>query len=558
MYTQKEIKKAIDTYLTIGSVKGTIRALGYPSRTTFHEWLKEYFQTGEVKAKNNPRGPKRDLSKEKAAVDHYLQNGRSIVGTMRALGYPRSPVTLRAWIRKHAPQAIRAKVPASPKPVHSAEVRLAAVTALRRKKFSAIQIAREYGISRNTLYAWDKEFPAPPVSSERPKPMASKQRKIAPLSASTQVTQAQSCSSAVPPSTPTSSELSVEQRLENALEQVALLSKQVDALNAEAQALQEDVYKLRMQKDVLVKCAELIKKDPGVNLESLSNREKTQVIDALRCVYKLADLLSILAISKSSYCYQRKSLRAPDKYAEHREAIKEIFQSNYRCYGYRRIKAALNHHGVRISEKVVRRLMYEEGLKVLNLKRRKYSSYKGEISPEVSNVLNRNFRSNVPNEKWVTDITEFALSDGKVYFSPIIDCYDGMPVAWTAGTSPNANLVNQMVSDAIATLGPDEKPIIHSDRGCHYRWPGWIEITEKAGLVRSMSKKGCSPDNAACEGFFGRMKNEMFYGRSWAGTTCSEFIQEIEEYMEWYINDRIKLGLGGKSIRSSRLSNGMI
>ena len=87
----------------------------------------------------------------------------------------------------------------------------------------------------------------------------------------------------------------------------------------------------------------------------------------------------------------------------------------------------------------------------------------------------------------------------------------------------------------------------YSDRGCHYRWPGWIQRMKEAGLTRSMSKKGCSPDNAACEGFFGRLKNEMFYGRSWIGVSPDDFAQELDDYINWYNCKRIKLSLGGLS-----------
>ena len=117
----------------------------------------------------------------------------------------------------------------------------------------------------------------------------------------------------------------------------------------------------------------------------------------------------------------------------------------------------------------------------------------------------------------LTDITEFSIPAGKVYFSPMIDCFDGMPVSWTIGTSPNANLVNTMLDMAIGTLGAEDHPIVHSDRGCHYRWPGWIDRMDEAGLTRSMSRKGCSPDNSACEGFFGRIKNEDL----WEQIECS-------------------------------------
>ena len=87
-----------------------------------------------------------------------------------------------------------------------------------------------------------------------------------------------------------------------------------------------------------------------------------------------------------------------------------------------------------------------------------------------------------------------------------------------------------------------------------YRWPGWIECTESAGLIRSMSKKGCSPDNSACEGFFGRLKNEMFYCRSWEDTTIEYFIKEVNQYIHWYNEKRIKMSLGGMSPLNYRRS----
>lgn len=113
--------------------------------------------------------------------------------------------------------------------------------------------------------------------------------------------------------------------------------------------------------------------------------------------------------------------------------------------------------------------MNEEDLVVISKKLRKYKSYKGEISPSVPNVLERNFHADRPNEKWLTDITEFSLPAGKVYLSPIVDCFDGMLPAWTIGTAPNAALVNSMLDKAIATLSKEEHTLVHSNRGCHYR-----------------------------------------------------------------------------------------
>ena len=200
----------------------------------------------------------------------------------------------------------------------------------------------------------------------------------------------------------------------------------------------------------------------------------------------------------------------------------------------------------------------EYGQKVgLNMNRQKeredmysekqYRRALGEISPTVPNPIKRDFHADEPNRKWLTDITEFSIPAGKVYLSPTIDCYDGMPVAWAVSDRPDAQLVNVMLDRAIESLPQDAHPIIHTDRGCHYRCHGWIERMDKAELTRSMSKKGCSPDNAACEVFFGRLKNEMFYNRSWEGVTISEFIRQLEEYMAWYRDKRIKMSLGGLS-----------
>ena len=164
-----------------------------------------------------------------------------------------------------------------------------------------------------------------------------------------------------------------------------------------------------------------------------------------------------------------------------------------------------------------------------------------DISSDEINQLKAQIQA---NEKWLTDITEFAIPSGKVYLSPIVDCFDGLLVNWNISTSPDALLVNSMLDDAAKLLSVEAKPIIHSDRGAHYRWPGWIDRMEKNGFIRSMSKKGCSPDNSACEGVFGRIKNEMFYNADWSGVNISEFIGILNDYLYWYNEKIIKKSLG--------------
>ena len=203
-------------------------------------------------------------------------------------------------------------------------------------------------------------------------------------------------------------------------------------------------------------------------------------------------------------------------------------------------------------------MMKEEGLEVKIRKVRKYSSYKGKISPAVPNEVQRDFHSEKPDELLLSDIREFAIPAGKVYLFPAVDCFDGMLVTWRISEYPNADLVNGMLDDVIANIGAKSKPIIHTDRGCHYRWPGWIERMKINGYTRSMSQKGCSPDNAACEGLFGRIKNEFFYNQDWTGVTVEEFSRELDQYLHWYNEKRIKKSLGYLSPVEYKRSLGLV
>jgi transposase InsO family protein len=140
----------------------------------------------------------------------------------------------------------------------------------------------------------------------------------------------------------------------------------------------------------------------------------------------------------------------------------------------------------------------------------------------------------------------------------MIDCFDGLVVSWTIGTRPDSDLVNTMLDAAIERVSDSEsKPIIHSDRGAHYRWPGWLQRVHNAKLTRSMSRKGCSPDNAACEGFFGRLKTELFYPRSWQDVSVDQFIGTVDAYIRWYNEKRIKISLGSLSPVEYRQSLGI-
>ena len=290
-------------------------------------------------------------------------------------------------------------------------------------------------------------------------------------------------------------------------------------------------------------------KAEGWDPASISNRSKCELGERLRraTALPLRSITGFLRISKSSYEYWRPRVAAPrDRDADIRDRVVRIFREGSGCWGYRTVWARLRREGVRASEKRVARVMREEGLEVVYNRRRArgYSSYAGEVSKAPENLVNRNFHADEPNRLWLTDITEFRLPGGeKVYLSPVIDCFDGMPVAWSIGLHPDKRLANSSLLKACAARPAGARTTIHSDRGGHYRWPEWIGICEENGLVRSMSAKGCSPDNSACEGFFGRLKNEFFRYRDWEGVTAEEFMGRLEAYLVYYRDGRIKKSL---------------
>ncbi|MGG5171900.1 IS3 family transposase [Pseudarthrobacter sp. J1738] len=311
--------------------------------------------------------------------------------------------------------------------------------------------------------------------------------------------------------------------------------------------------KLMVEKAVMQHELDLIKKDVSVTPGRLSNLIKAEIADALRNKLPLRMILNVLKLSASSFYYQRHVAARPDKHAALREAIHAHATESHYTYGYRRIWWALRHDGVKVSEKVVRTIIREDKIPVRYARRkRRYSSYQGETSAAPPNLVKRNFHAPLPSQLWLTDITEFSSGSGKVYLSAIIDCFDGLVVGYKTGRHPTLEIADESLQQAFAEhyQSHDGNLIIHSDRGTHYRSSSWITATRDAKARRSMSKKGCSPDNSACEGFFGRMKNEMYYHRTW--NRADELERAINDYIDFYNNQRIKTSLGGISINKHR------
>ena len=282
------------------------------------------------------------------------------------------------------------------------------------------------------------------------------------------------------------------------------------AAGDDVEELRRQVEVLRLENAVMRETIDVLKADdPRLDPSMLTNRERTRVVDAIRGEFGLAACLKAVGLKRSTYYYERGAIAAGDRYAVLRARVAGLFEQGGRAWGYRTIHRMLRldeSDPIVVSEKVVRRIMREGAMRPVYLKRpKRWSSYAGEIGEAPANLVERDFHADAPNMLWVTDVTQFTMDGYKCWLSPVVDCFDGMVVSWTLSRSPNADMANRMLLDAVATLRDGEHPIIHSDRGCHYRWDEWIRICEEHGLIRSMSAKGCSPDNAAAEGFFERV-----------------------------------------------------
>ena len=229
--------------------------------------------------------------------------------------------------------------------------------------------------------------------------------------------------------------------------------------------------------------------------------------------------------------------------------ITSIVEESKGRYGYRRVTQVLQNKGLNVNHKRVLRIMREESLLCTKFKTRsrKYSSYKGEVGKVADNVVERQFKADKPNELWLTDVTEFRIKgeDKKLYLSPILDVYNSEIISYTLSYHPTIELTNSMLDKALSKTKDKNKLIIHSDQGFHYQHSSWTNKLEKMNITQSMSRKGNCLDNSPMENFFGILKQEMFYGEDFR--SYEHLINEIEKYIKWYNEDRIKTKLNGMS-----------
>lgn len=188
--------------------------------------------------------------------------------------------------------------------------------------------------------------------------------------------------------------------------------------------------------------------------------------------------------------------------------------------------------------------MEELELKAL-IRVKKYRSWKGDVGKVAPNLLQRNFDAEKANEKWVTDVTEFAVDGKKLYLSPVLDLYNREIIAYSMSERPRMQMINSMLDQAMSRLGERDNPVLHSDQGWQYQMKHYQNVLQSNGVVQSMSRKGNCLDNAVMEGFFGMLKSECYYLNKFKST--KELRRAIEEYIDYYNHERISSRLKGLS-----------
>ncbi|MDT0204238.1 IS3 family transposase [Serratia marcescens] len=439
------------------------------------------------------------LKFKQEVAERYLEDELSLKSVARM--YNISPCTVRKWAyvyRAHGIEMLTGK-----KGRYSADFKLRVVKEVVDDGFSVRETAIKHGIPAfGTLCTWLEKYRKFGEDAFIPK-----SKKISPVP---------------------------DKIVDSAPSQPALTENE-----------REELEQLRVENAYLKKLKGL-----GSGENMLSTHEKVSIVNELRQEWPLSRLLIVAELPRSTFYYHVKRIAAPDRYQSARALVLKIYHQHKGRYGYRRIGLACRNEGILLNGKTVRKLMKALGISSL-IRVKKYRSYKGEQGRICNNILKRQFYAGRPNEKWVTDVTEFKVNGQKLYLSPIMDLYNGEIIAYNLASRPLPSMVKAMLTDALKVLAEGERPLLHSDQGWQYQMPRWQRWLKDNEIIQSMSRRGNCLDNAAIESFFGMLKSECYYLNEYK--SVHELRRDIIEYIEYYNRLRIKEKLGGLSPVQYRL-----
>ena len=253
--------------------------------------------------------------------------------------------------------------------------------------------------------------------------------------------------------------------------------------------------------------------------------------------YSISEMCRFFNVSRSGYYGYVSRMDIPAWDLPLAEKIRECQEACGRTYGYRRVHIWLERNGIYRNPKTVLRVMQKYGLLSV-IRRKKYRNY-GEYLHRYPNLLNRDFRAERPNQKWVTDISYIHTKQGVLYLSVIRDLYDNSIVAYKTGTEQNVNLVLSTIKEAKRKEKVTAELQLHSDQGFQYTSQAYFKLTQSYGITPSMSRRGNPYDNALAENFFSILKTECIYRVKLQ--TYQEARLLIGEYIRFYNHQRIQL-----------------
>ena len=264
---------------------------------------------------------------------------------------------------------------------------------------------------------------------------------------------------------------------------------------------------------------------------------KFMVIYRHKDKYSISEMCRFFDVSRSGYYDYVKRMDIPAKDLPLAEKIKECQIKNGKTYGYRRVHIWLEKQGIHHDPKTILRVMQKYNLLSV-IRRKRYRNY-GEHIHRYPNILNRDFKAERPNQKWVTDISYIKTGQGTLYLSVIRDLYDNSIVAYKTGTEQNINLVLRTIKAAKRKEKITAELQLHSDQGFQYTSQAYFNLTKSYGITPSMSTRGNPYDNAMAENFFSILKTECVYRTKLR--TCEEARLLIGQYIDFYNNERIQL-----------------
>ena len=253
--------------------------------------------------------------------------------------------------------------------------------------------------------------------------------------------------------------------------------------------------------------------------------------------YSISKMCRFFEVSRSGYYDYVKRIDIPAKDLPLAEKIKECQDECGKTYGYRRVHIWLERQGIHHNPKTILRVMQKYNLLSV-IRRKKYRNY-GEYLHRYPNLLNRDFKAERPNQKWVTDISYIKTGQGTLYLSVIRDLFDNSIVAYKTGTEQNINLVLSTIREARKKEKVTAELQLHSDQGFQYTSHAYFKLTKSYNITPSMSRKGNPYDNALAENFFSILKTECIYRTKLQTYNDARIL--IDEYIHFYNNERIQL-----------------